>query len=106
MVAMLILRTGPCAPPNIIALWSSCQQDLVATTIRGASKTRARVHAASDGKQGTGEAKRTSRLLLRACMELALRKSVARFAGLAGIWEWGRLLYLHSGSDTDVSFGV
>ena len=64
-------------------------------TIRGASKTRARVHAASDGTQGTGEAKRTSELLLRACLELALRKSVTRFAGLAGGLrnEGGRSIY-------------
>ena len=38
-------------------------------------------------------------------MELALRESETRFAGLSGgMGEWGRLLYLHSGNDTDVSF--
>ena len=37
-------------------------------------------------------------------MELVLRKSVARFAGLSGMGKWGRLLCLHSGNDTDVSF--
>ena len=51
------------------------------------------------------EGKHTSRLLPRACMELVLRKSVARFAGHSGgMGKWGRLLYLHSGNDTDVSF--
>ena len=41
----------------------------------------------------------------RACMELALRESESRFAGLSGgMGKWGRLLYLHSGSATDVSF--
>ena len=56
----------------------------MATAIRGVSKTRARAYAASDGKWGTGEAKSTTRLLLRACIALALRKVVARLAGLAG----------------------
>ena len=37
-------------------------------------------------------------------MELVLRKSVARFAGLSGMGKWGRPLYLHPGNDTDVSF--
>ena len=37
-------------------------------------------------------------------MELALREAETRFAGLSGMGKWGRLLYLHSGNDTDVSF--